>query len=460
MSETTKTDDKKKGRLKDENGNNLPAFYDPKLDVNEFQDKMDEIFLDIYMDPKYCYAKYVGMGVRKQMDLGCDTAYVGFDQGKNEIFLGYNPYFLAKYTKKQRKGVVGHEYLHVIFEHLTWRSTNNKKERMLLNIAQDLAINSIISNSDPTCLPELCFIPGEPLKSISPENSPDPAFSAFIEKLPKMLDSETYFEELMKFFKGKETPEEIVIVLGGGSGTLDNHDIWDDIPEHLKDAINEKIERALKEGIEEAKRTKTWGNVPAQIQQMLENMFAKVLDWESIVKNFLEMSRKSSMDSSYKRLKRKMPYDFPGIKRKRQPRFLFAIDQSGSMADEDVKDMVTLLLDCLGSKKAEVDAVNFDTEIDIDSLQTNIKKEKAFHWQRTRCGGTDFDCVRRYVNEPTNRKKYSGVLIGTDAYAPTMGQIFGAKVLWLITKQGDPNVDCARPGDLVVQMGERQLKRK
>lgn len=447
------TKEEKKGQDK------KPLYYDPDLDINMVQDYMDHVFYSLYTDPKYTYAKYVGMGIRKDMDVNCDTAYVGYDRTKNEIFLGYSPYFMNHFIDKQRRGVIGHEYLHVIFEHLTYRSTNNPRERMLLNIAQDLAINSIIS-TDPSSLPELCFCPGEPLKQTKEgDKTPDPAFSKFIEKLPKMQDSEFYFEQLLEFFKDKQSPEEIVIVIGG-NGTMDDHSVWDEIPEHLKDAINEKIERALKEGIEEAKRTKTWGNVPAELQQMLENMFAKILDWESIVKNFLEMSRNSKMNSTHKRLNRKMPYDFPGVRRKRQPRFLFTIDQSGSMSDEDVKDGVTLILDLLANKAAELDVVNFDVEIDIDSFKKNIKKSEAFKWTRTRCGGTDFDCVRKYVAESENKGRWSGIIIYTDGFAPKMGQIFGAKVLWLITKTGDANVEAARPGDLVVKMGERRLERK
>ena len=425
----------------------------PNLDLQQFQDNMDNIFLEIYLNPRYSYSKYVGMGIKKQMDLSCDTAYVGYNREKNEIFLGYNPYFLAQYNKKRKTGVIAHEYLHVIFEHLTLRSTNNPKERMLLNIAQDLAINSIVGYEEGH-LPDICFLPGEPLK-----DAKDKKFSEFIEKLPKMEDSEFYFEQLLNYFKDKKTVEEIILVIGG-SGTMDDHNIWDDIPEHLKDAINEKIEQALKEGIEEAKRTKNWGSIPLQVQQMLENMFAKVLDWESIVKNFLDMSRTSSAINTFRRLNKRMPYDLPGAKRKRQPKFLFAIDQSGSMSDEDVRDGVTLVLDLLGAKKAEVDLVNFDTEIDESSFVRNIKKDKAFKWGRTRSGGTDFDCLRRYINKPENRKQFSGLIIYSDGYANQMGQVLGPKVLWLITKTGDLNVDAARSGDLIVQIGERKLKRK
>ena len=71
--------------------------------------------------------------------------------------------------------------------------------------------------------------------------------------------------------------------------------------------------------------------------------------------------------------------------------------------------------------------------------------------ERTRCGGTDFDAVRRYVNDPKRRGKYSAVLIMTDGYAPKMGAVVGSKVMWIITETGDTSA--ARPGDLVVKMG-------
>jgi hypothetical protein len=42
----------------------------------------------------------------------------------------------------------------------------------------------------------------------------------------------------------------------------------------------------------------------------------------------------------------------------------------------------------------------------------------------------------------------------TDGYAPTLGVVRGARVLWVITPNGTTNV--TRPGDLIVQLRKEQ----
>jgi predicted metal-dependent peptidase len=69
---------------------------------------------------------------------------------------------------------------------------------------------------------------------------------------------------------------------------------------------------------------------------------------------------------------------------------------------------------------------------------------------RTRCGGTDFDAVAKFVNDTKNRGRWSGIIILTDGYAPTMSAVNGAKVLWVVTPSG--TMDHVRPGDLACKM--------
>ena len=64
-------------------------------------------------------------------------------------------------------------------------------------------------------------------------------------------------------------------------------------------------------------------------------------------------------------------------------------------------------------------------------------------------GGTDFNAIANYCNDP-KKPTYDGVVILTDGYAPQMGAITNAKVLWVITETG--TMEAVRQGDLAVQM--------
>ena len=65
------------------------------------------------------------------------------------------------------------------------------------------------------------------------------------------------------------------------------------------------------------------------------------------------------------------------------------------------------------SKLVEFQVFHFDTEVD---------EKNSFFWRknqipkqlRTRCGGTDFQAVTDYVNDPKQRGKYDGYVICTD----------------------------------------------
>ena len=156
-----------------------------------------------------------------------------------------------------------------------------------------------------------------------------------------------------------------------------------------------------------------------------------------------------------KRINKRLPYMMPGAKRSTIANVLWAIDQSGSVGDEDVQRGLAEAFAC--SKEASIDIVNFDTEVDMSSF-ASVKNGQNFKWRRTRSGGTDFDCVQRFLNNPKNRGKYSAVIMFTDGYAPKMGAIVGTKVLWVITETGD--IGAPRQGDLVVKMGkDKSVKR-
>jgi predicted metal-dependent peptidase len=148
-----------------------------------------------------------------------------------------------------------------------------------------------------------------------------------------------------------------------------------------------------------------------------------------------------------KKLNRKVPYLFPGVKRGTIANFLFAIDQSGSMSNKEVQVGMGELLSL--SKEASIDSINFDTEVDLNSLLT-WKHGKDHDWVRTRQGGTDVNCVAKYLSKEGVKNKYSGCIIYTDGYTPDLQAIPRVKVLWLITENGTRNP--VRPGDLCVQI--------
>jgi predicted metal-dependent peptidase len=155
-----------------------------------------------------------------------------------------------------------------------------------------------------------------------------------------------------------------------------------------------------------------------------------------------------------KRINKRMPYIYPGSVRDTTARILWAVDQSGSVTDENIQKGMAEAQKF--SKIVDADMVNFDTEIDLASKQ--VIKNGKLKWERTRCGGTDFNCVARFMNDPKNRGKWTGVIIVTDGYAPVLERIPGVRVLWLLTPEA--SMDAVRTGDLVIQMDKDKTARR
>lgn len=414
--------------------------------------EFDYDFLKVFMHDSFIGS--VSLEVTKVADASMPTAYVGVrPNGKtHEIIMGFNPKFFRKLNSKQRQGVIKHEMYHLIFQHIFDRAVGDKEYQVLWNWATDLAINSIIGKEN---LPDACLIPGH--HPINPQTGKpvEGPYAEFIEKAEPMKASDYYFEELRKI-QQENGKDSVQVALDGGMGTIDDHDRWEDLPPEVQDAIRDKVHDMLDRAVKKAERTNDWGSVPFEIQEVIRKILSREVDWRSIVRNFMGRCRTMERNSTIRRVNKKMPYMFPGVKRRYVATFACFIDQSGSMSDEDIAMLFSELESF--AQHTQLDVYHFDTEVDPNS-HTIWKKGQPFPpAHRTRCGGTSFQCVADFCNKPENRGNWSGVVILTDGYAPGMSQIVGSRVLWVITEHGTK--DAVNTGDLVVQMKqEKQFKR-
>jgi len=428
---------------------------DPE-NVLKRSDEFDFDFLELYMHDPFIGA--CSMDVTKVADSDCPTAYIGVRKNgaRYDVIMGYSPKFFRSMTREERKGVIRHEMYHMIFHHIFHRAVAGTADQKLWNWATDLAINSIIGAEN---LPKLCLIPGiRPLEkqkdgSMKPASNP---YADFIAGAKKLEASDYYFEELKKIRDEQGDGEDDLNVIFDAMGTMDDHDGWGQIDpetaEELRDKMRDIVERAMKK----ADRNNEWGTVPQSIQEMLRKMMSKEVDWRSVIRNFIGRSRSLERNSTIKRINKKMPYIHPGVKRPLIANFACFMDQSGSMADEDI----ALLFSELGSLATltQLDVYHFDTEIDEKSHKVWRKGDANPQCLRTRCGGTDFDSVANFANRHDNRGRWSGIIILTDGYAPVMSGINGARVLWVVTPTG--TMAGVRPGDLAVQMSKDSGKFK
>lgn len=417
-----------------------PGQIDPENYLKR-PDEFEHDFLELYMhDP---FLGGCSMAVTKFADPKCPTAYIGVrtNGARHEVIMGYSPKFMRGLSREERKGVIRHELYHLIFQHIFHRSVSDSADQKLWNWATDLAINSLIGAEH---LPRMCLIPGHAPTDPATGKAIEGPYATYIKSAKTMQASDHYFDELKKIRdeNGENTPDFNLI------DSMDGHDGWGNIDPEILEELRDKVRDMVEGATKNADRNNSWGSVPMAIQEMIRKMLSREVDWKSIIRNFIGRSRTLERTSTIKRVNKKLPYIQPGCKRPFRANFACFMDQSGSMGDDDI----ALLFGELSglANLTTLDVYHFDTEVDEASHKVWKKGNANPDRLRTRGGGTDFDAVAAFCNGTANRGKWSGVIILTDGYAPKMGMINGARVLWVVTPGG--TMEHIRPGDLACQM--------
>jgi predicted metal-dependent peptidase len=375
--------------------------------------------------------------VRKVPTLNLPTA--GVTVVDDEIVMFYNPIFFAELTSAEVRGVIKHEFHHLMFMHCTSRK---RTPHVWWNIATDLAINWLITGyDDKDCeLPEGCLYPGKSLKvqkkHVSKEQktvgAPEGTLSQLIASFPGNKTSEWYFEEIKKAADkfeeqngsgqsggeedGKGQPGQ-----GGfndiGSGTLDDHDLWDELTNEQREFAEAKCREMMRKAVDRADASNGWGSVPSSIRGDLRKLTSNEVDWKSLLRRFAGRSQACQRTNSIKKINRKYPYIHPGRKRKHTARLAIAIDQSGSVGNEELELLFAELSGL--ARTATFTVVPFDYSVDEKNVFV-WKRGQKLNAKRTRSGGTCFKAPTKWVNDRAD--KFDGLIILTDGQAEKPGR--------------------------------------
>ena len=354
--------------------------------------------------------------IEKRADYNIPTAGVRVDPESAQFEMIYNPDFFASLPEEHVRGVLKHEFYHLIFEHVTSRKPEGVPHKAW-NIAADLAINSHLQGE----LPEMACMPG-----VGP-----------FEDLPLHKSAEWYLANLPQKDEGGEG--------GSGSGeggegegeepgSFDDHSGWDDNADSpQQQAANqmakERLKNAMKEAAKEASQSaKGWGSVSGEVKKDILKKLESKVDWRKVLRYFIKTSQRASRRSSVKRINKRYAYIHPGKKVQRRAKIAIAIDQSGSVSD----DMLSAFFGELNglAKLAEFTVVPFDTSVDESKVYV-WKKGQNKAAERVLCGGTCFDAPTEYVN----KNSFDGVIILTDMEAPKP-KACKAQRMWMTDERG------------------------
>ena len=367
--------------------------------------------------------------IHKSPTRDISTAAVAFDEKADQLTLLWNPEFMAKLSPREVRGVLTHEYYHLVFGHLYGR---RRKPAKLWNIATDLAINSIILDSSrgvtsrlegDRALPEFALVPGVFPKhpggrEYTEEEKASMKLAEVIAKLPTMQSSEWYFEKIQEEMKEEMEKgafsDEYEITIG----SMDDHDGWDQVPDEIREYVEGKVKAIVEKAAKKAdSQANGWGSIPSELVDAIRKSVSNIINWRNVLRQFVGSITRGGRATSIKRINKRYPYIHPGVKRGYEAKLLIAIDQSGSVDNE----MLVEFFAELGSltKKVTIDVVPFDTEALEKDLYT-WRRGQQVPAKRVRGGGTDFNAPTKFANDPKNRGRWDGLLIMSDGecFAP------------------------------------------
>tara|TARA_A100001515_G_scaffold132781_1_gene121490 strand:- start:2780 stop:4039 length:1260 start_codon:yes stop_codon:yes gene_type:complete len=364
------------------------------------------------------------------------TAGVRLNPQTESFELVVNPKFFEELPQPQRKGILFHEFWHIILGHVTGRIPDGVNFKAW-NIATDLAINSLLTKAGKQrdLLPENCCLPGE----------------GPFEKYPHGLSAEKYLKMLKEDAQSESENNEDGEGDGsegnssgggqdgdsdqqgqggaGGAEPLDDHSGWEESEgsSTAAEIAKEKMKDVMKQAAEEAAAGRGFGSCEGKAKKIIIDSIKTKVDWKKVLRSFVNTSVRANRRHTIKRINKRFPYIHAGTKVKREAKIAVCIDQSGSVDD-------TMLVKFYAELNKLCDLVSFDI-IPFDSSvgEKHIytwKKGQKRNWERVMFGGTCFDAPTKYVNE----NKYDGMVVLTDMLAPKPKRA-NCKRLWMTTAE-------------------------
>ena len=380
--------------------------------------------------------------------------------GTDGKFLYYQPDKLVEIPPEQIEGIISHELMHISLGHL-WR--REMREPLRWNIATDYAVNAIVKKNFP--------LPEGALYNTKYENK---CAEEIYELLPGPFcpkcgckhikgvkykstrrDNDSFDVEAdFKCCKCGHTWKECHVLESGDCGsfsmpfdevegdfpsTLDDHSTWDEKKEANgtdPKTRAEKLEREWKGRIVRAAQiAKNQGKLPAGLERFIDDLLYPKLGWRQLLWQYTTKVR--GMRPDWRRPSKKwIQYGiYYPTKRERRLIAAVAVDTSGSISDEELKEFLGEIRGILSTFRAfRVRLLACDAEVHTDITATSLEDFDSFKVNVKGGGGTSFIPVF----EAIKNEKIQVLVYLTDAYGDYPTEAPGLDVVWVISREGDP----------------------
>lgn len=361
---------------------------------------------------------------RPSFDTGISTAAVRFDDEGKCIEFVFNPAFWQGLTLEEKKFVICHESLHVIFNHGIRMA--DTKQRRVANVAMDIVVNHTLidkfgfKRDDLSMHEKLCWL--------------DTVFDEEAIKEVPIRENQAFEYYYLKLIEN----DGAAMKKGGVSESLDDHDgledidpsEWDEIVDKLNESLSNEEKVAIRDVLE--KHTEKDGDDKQGGRQagtgslgqwsfVNPGQVSKKKKWETVIKRWSKRYMKRDEDTveQWARTARRLSFitgqglflpsevDNDSWSQDRITVWFFQ-DVSGSCIG--LKDRFFRAAKSLPKERFDVKMHTFDTRVfEIDINANRVRGG----------GGTSFTCMEQYIQRyiKANGEDYpKAVFVITDGF--------------------------------------------
>lgn len=338
----------------------------------------------------------------------------------------YNSRFIMLLKVKEVEFLVGHEVLHVVYDHMGRRGS---RDPQIWNIADDYCVNADLKKHKI----------GQFITSVP---------CLYEQKYEGMCAEEVY-DDLMKGVTKISIDDLLDQMLddhmdgeGDGEGDGDEKDGKGKGKGRptLSDEEKDRIRQEVKQAIISAANGAEAGSLPKGVERLIKNTTDPVMDWRELLQ--VNLTSAIRTDYSWARPNRRswhMDAIMPGMTPGEEIDVTVAIDMSGSISTAQASMFlgeIGGMMDSFAGFKVHVFC--FDTRTYNPQDFTSENMDTIDEYVPQGGGGTDFDCIFDYLKENDIQPKR--LICFTDGYpCGSWGDADYCDTTWIIHGDKDPH---------------------
>ena len=408
-----KSKSKKKRSAKFEN---LVGPMDPKIDV-QARERLVTARIGLLLRHSF----FGNLATRLTLinaDEWCSTA------ATDGLKFYYNSRFIMMLKPKEVEFLVGHEVLHVVYDHMDRRGT---RDPQIWNIADDYAVNADLKRhkvgqfiTTVPCLYEQKY-DGKPAEEI---------YDDLMKNVQKININDLIDQMIDDHLESGEDGE------GDGEGNQDGKGKRPSMTPEERERARQEIKQAIINAAQSAEA----GSLPLGVERLIKQATNPVMPWRELIQTNLTSAIRT--DYSWMRPSRRgwhMDAIMPGMTPGEEIDVVVAIDMSGSISNKQAQQFlgeIAGMMDAFDGYKVHVFC--FDTDIYNPADFTSENLDTIDNYEPAGGGGTDFDAIFDYLKKVGNVPKR--LIVFTDGYpCGSWGDADYCDTTWIIHGDPDPN---------------------